>query len=94
MANMVRKQVYLEARQDQALKVRAREWHVAEAEIIRQGLDRILRAPDRVSRDPGLWEREVQFMKRRRRACASGAKKRRWTRDQLHKRGREKRSRS
>ena len=39
MERMVRKQVYIEARQDQELKRKAREVGVSEAEIIRAGLN-------------------------------------------------------
>jgi len=41
MARMVRKQVYIEERQERQLKRRARELGVSEAELIRQGIDRI-----------------------------------------------------
>lgn len=39
---MVRKQLYLEASQDAALKKRARELGVSEAEVVRRALDEVL----------------------------------------------------
>lgn len=41
MARMVRKQVYIEERQDRILKRRARELGVTEAELIRDGIDQL-----------------------------------------------------
>ncbi len=41
---MVRKQLYLEEAQDQALKVRARELGISEAELVRRALDQTLGA--------------------------------------------------
>ena len=50
MARMVRKQVYLEARQDAWLKRRAAELGVTEAELIRRGpLARLLQSLDLLS---------------------------------------------
>ena len=42
---MVRKQVYIEQRQERVLKRRARELGVTEAELIRHGIDQIGRFP-------------------------------------------------
>ena len=42
---MIRKQLYIEARQEQALKARARELGVTEAEIVRDALARALNEP-------------------------------------------------
>ncbi len=42
MSDMVRKQVYLERRQDRALKRLARRTKQNESEIIRAGLERII----------------------------------------------------
>lgn len=40
---MIRKQLYLEETQDRALKVRARELGISEAELVRRALDAALR---------------------------------------------------
>ena len=42
---MIRKQVYIEQRQERLLKRRARELRVTEAELIRRGIDQIGRLP-------------------------------------------------
>ncbi len=39
MAEMIRKQVYIEPRQDQLLKALAKELGLTEAELIRHGID-------------------------------------------------------
>lgn len=41
---MVRKQLYLEETQDRALKTRARELGISEAELVRRALDAALRS--------------------------------------------------
>jgi aryl carrier-like protein len=63
---MVRKQIYLEPRQDRLLKARARQLGVTEAELIRQGLDQVLDAPA-VPPEPRLeaWEELMRFFRRR-----------------------------
>ncbi len=45
MYMMVRKQLYLEARQDRALKRRAKQLGVSEADVVRAALDAALREP-------------------------------------------------
>lgn len=41
---MIRKQLYLEESQDQALKARAKELGISEAELVRRALDAALRS--------------------------------------------------
>lgn len=43
---MIRKQLYLEEAQDRALKRRAQELGVSEAEVVRRALDQALRSGD------------------------------------------------
>jgi hypothetical protein len=45
MYMMIRKQLYLEARQDRALKRRAKQLGVSEADVVRAALDAALREP-------------------------------------------------
>ena len=83
MAEMIRKQVYIEARQEQLLKALARELHVTEAELIRRGIDRGLDRMAGVRPDPTAWsEAERYILARRRRGTVKG--KRRWTREDLY----------
>lgn len=49
MYMMVRKQLYLEARQDRALKRRAKELGVSEADVVRAALDAALREPSAIA---------------------------------------------
>lgn len=85
---MVRKQVYIEPRQDRRLKQRARQLGVTEAELIRQSLDRalgmsgVVRAPD-----PQAWRELMRFFRRRMRLKVPQAP-RTWTRDELYDRPR------
>ncbi|HEX9093714.1 MAG TPA: hypothetical protein VF902_07000 [Coriobacteriia bacterium] len=50
MAAMIRKQIYITAEQDEALKTQARALGATEAELIRSGLDRELALDDATAR--------------------------------------------
>ena len=85
MAEMIRKQVYIEARQEQLLKTLAKDLHVTEAELIRRGIDRGLDQNVGVRPDPAAWgEAERFILARMRRGTVKG--KRRWTREDLYDR--------
>lgn len=85
MAEMIRKQVYIEPRQEQLLKALARDLGVTEAELIRRGIDRGLADMAPVSPDPGAWREVEQYiLKRMRRGKLKG--KRDWSREELHER--------
>jgi hypothetical protein len=83
MASMIRKQVYIEKRQDEALKRAARRRGVTEAELIREALD--LRregsvgAPDRRA---WLSFKRSALRQRKKRRSSVGA--RAWTRAELY----------
>ena len=64
MTRMVRKQVYIEPRQDVLLKRLARETDVTEAEIIRQAIDRQTKALFFPRRDLSAWQEERAFIDR------------------------------
>jgi hypothetical protein len=85
MAGMVRKQVYIEKRQDEALKRAARRRGVTEAELVREALD--LRSLD--SRVGGVPDREAwlsfkRFVLRERKKGPLAPRPRNWTRDELY----------
>jgi len=85
MPEMIRKQVYIEARQERLLKTLAKDLHVTEAELIRRGIDRGLDRMAGVRPDPAAWgEAERYILARMRRGAVKG--KRRWTREDLHDR--------
>jgi hypothetical protein len=83
MTTKVRKQVYLEKRQDRLLKQRARTEGVSEAALIRRALD--VELPRRVSggTNPAALD-EFLELSRRRAAMGPLPGKRTWTRDDLY----------
>ena len=83
MGEMIRKQVYIEPRQEQLLKALARELGVTEAELIRQGIDRGLEGMGGSRPDPAAWkEAERYILGRMRKGTLKGG--RRWTREELY----------
>jgi len=83
MTQKVRKQLYIEARQEEMLKRRAKELDVSEAELIRQGLDMVLAQGERPVPDPQAWEEELAFIHERAKIPAL-AGERTWTREELY----------
>ena len=85
MATMVRKQVYIEQRQDRKLKVLARAMGCTEAEIIRKALDvevdKLQSDQDRLA----AWREERAFIEE---LMKKGPMKggRPWTREELYDR--------
>ncbi len=63
MVTKVRKQIYIEPEQEEQLKRLSAATGVAEAEIIRQALDRELGVLRRRTRDLGVWEAELEFIR-------------------------------
>ncbi len=85
MTQMIRKQIYIQRRQQLLLKRLARRRGVSEAEIIRQAIDQ--QAQSAASRclppDPQALEAVIQFAIERRRASA-GAKPYQWKREDAY----------
>ena len=65
MPRLVRKQIYIEPRQDAVLKQKARLLGVTEAEVIREALDRQMASVGLDVRDRKAWEREKAFVEKR-----------------------------
>lgn len=84
MARMVRKQLYIDKRQDEALKRRARELGISEAEVVRQALADSLAVPEDNDREKA-WARELAFMRERAKMKVP-QQARTWTRDELYDR--------
>ena len=85
MPQMIRKQVYIEPRQERLLKERARRYRATEADLIRQAIDRGLERTALSIPDPEAWK----AFKRRtapRRRTERRRSVRRWTRDELYTR--------
>ena len=85
MAEMVRKQVYIEPRQERLLKERAKKYGVTEADLIRQAIDRGLERTAPQVPDPEAWKQVERFIERRRTGRLR-QRKRTWTRDELYDR--------
>lgn len=83
VARMVRKQIYIEAAHERALKRRARELKVTESELIRRGIEQVTRAPALARPDPGAWEEERAFIRERMRLRVPQTG-RQWTREELY----------
>jgi hypothetical protein len=85
MAQMIRKQVYIEPRQDAVLKRLARTRGVTEAEIIRRAIDREAGAPATLAGQPDTeaWEEARAFIRSLiDRGPVPGG--RRWSREELY----------
>lgn len=83
MAQMVRKQVYLEPRQNSLLKRLAQTLDVTEAEVIRQAIDRQLARGRKGQPDPRAWE-EIKAFIQEWVTQGSVPGQRRWTRRELY----------
>lgn len=83
MAHMVRKQVYIEPRQDAILKRLARTLGLSEAEIIRQAIDRQTSNVPTDVRDLKAWEREKAFIAERM-AAGPVVSTRKWRREDVY----------
>ncbi len=65
MAQMIRKQVYIEPMQDTILKKRSRMLGITEAEVIRRAIDTQVVLMHSRLRDQEAWEREKAFIAER-----------------------------
>jgi len=83
MPRMVRKQIYVQSRQDTALKQQARHLGVTEAEVIRRAIDRQMASVRLSVRDLKAWDREKAFITKR---MAKGPSPvgRRWKREEAY----------
>ncbi len=84
MAQMIRKQVYIEQLQDEYIKQRAQILGITEAEVIRRAIDGHLVSVPSGTRDLTAWEREKAFIVERM-AAGSGAGGRRFQREDVYK---------
>ncbi|MBI4588807.1 MAG: hypothetical protein HY725_08195 [Candidatus Rokubacteria bacterium] len=83
MAAMIRKQVYVEPRQEKLLKALAKELGLTEAELIRRGIDRGLEGVAGLRPDPAAWQKVERYIRGRMlKRRLKG--KRRWTREELY----------
>lgn len=82
MSNMVRKQIYIDSEQEKELKAKAKELSLPESEIIRQGINNLLRMPI-IVKDIRAWKEAKRFIQT---LIAKGPirGKRKWTREELY----------
>ena len=83
MSRMVRKQVYIEVEQEQFLKRRAKELGISEAELIRHGVEQVVRLHLRLASDLDAWRQAKEFIQQRRRILVPQTG-RDWTREELY----------
>ena len=82
---MVRKKLYIEERQETALKHMAARRGVTEAEVVREAIDRAEALAEPAHRpDPSAWTEFEAFVRRLRRRTPAPPAARRWTRDELY----------
>jgi hypothetical protein len=83
MATKIRKQVYLEARQDRLLKREAKARGLSEAEVLRRLIDAALPRVTRGGTNPAALDAFLEFARER---AAKGPLpgKREWTREGLY----------
>ncbi len=86
MGRMVRKQVYLEERQEALLKRLAQARSISEAELIRQAIDRQVSRGEMLSSpiDQAAWEQAYQFMHDLRAQGPIAGQTRVWRREDLY----------
>lgn len=87
MPRMVRKQIYIEAEQDKALKKAARVHGVSQAELIRKGIgERIVSLAETAVGNDHAWRKAMKVMKARARKSGASGSRRTWKREDLYDR--------
>ncbi|NCS05061.1 MAG: ribbon-helix-helix protein, CopG family [Microcystis aeruginosa G13-09] len=85
MVSKIRKQIYIEAEQNNLLKEKARQTGLSEAEIIRQAINRHIISVKSITPNLSAWEREKAFIASlENRPSQPG--KRDWQREDLYER--------
>jgi len=86
MAQMIRKQIYIEPRHEAILKRLAKMRGVSEAELIRQSIDRQVSGGQLqpAQLDPVAWEEAYQFMMALHARGALPEQGRKWKREELY----------
>ncbi len=83
VARMIRKQIYIEQRQERLLKRRARELRLTEAELIRRSIDAAASPLPPLPRSKEAWKEILAYV-RRHRSMDVPQTGRRWTREELY----------
>jgi hypothetical protein len=85
VSRMKRKQIYVDPDQDRRLRALSRRQGKTESQVIREGIDCVLKAPVPPSRKPLAWKEARAFIDRLT-ALGPVKGKRTWTREELHER--------
>ncbi len=83
MSRMVRKQVYIEPRQEASLRRRAKELGISQAELLRRCIDQMGTAPMTLPCDKTAWEDAKVYIEERM-TIEAPQTSRTWTRDELY----------
>jgi len=81
---MVRKQVYIEAGQEEFLRRRANELGITESDLIRQGITLLRQVPVVEALDPDAWAEEVATLEARARLRPSKPQRWQFNRDEIY----------
>lgn len=82
---MIRKQIYIDPRQERLLKRKASQLHVSESELIRDGIEKVLKTWMAFRRDIHAWDAEKKFiLSLLKRGAITG--KRTWNREDIYDR--------
>lgn len=86
MARMIRKQVYIQERQQAVLRRMARKRGVSEASVIRQAIDGQINAGQTRYAPPDVqaWKKVLESMRSAQPAGRSRARARKWKREDLY----------
>lgn len=80
---MIRKQMYIEPRQEISLRRRASELGISQAELLRRCIDQISSATIALPRDQAAWEEARGYIEERM-SIEAPQTSRMWTRDELY----------
>ena len=83
MTRMVRKQVYIETRQESSLKRRAKELGISQSELLRRCIDQMSSATITLPRDETAWADAKAYIEERM-SIEAPQTSRTWTRDELY----------
>lgn len=86
MTRMVRKQLYIDARQERMLKDGAEALGTTEAELVRMAIDRLFESEVTLADPAAGWERLMRFVSGHASGEAPEASERTWTREDAHAR--------
>lgn len=86
MAKMVRKQIYIQDRQERLLRRIAETRGVSQAEVVRQAIEgQAARQSRGTGPSPAAWEEALAFIRSLERRVPSDREHQRWSREELYR---------